>query len=193
MSGPVKLKIVLQEDICPHDDMDENGNCPQCGLSTNNVSYQGEWGEIQYKKAAKSILPDLEKIRWNIDLPLEVRNKANDIFTIMNVGTHRSNRRKQLIFKCLLSAHRELGLECIPKLLAKDIGLKPGDITKALSSFSQVQTGYESPMKFKTCLDILPELCSKQFINPYNIPDVMKIGKLSTNSRCWYNSLLQIH
>ena len=94
------------------------------------------------KANRQTIRPDLE----NLDLPLEIINKADEIYCDMQAGTKRGNRRKQLIFFCVLTAYNQLGIAQDPVKLANICGIKPSDMSKALSMCSSVITNFETPL-----------------------------------------------
>jgi transcription initiation factor TFIIIB Brf1 subunit/transcription initiation factor TFIIB len=121
-----------------------------------DVEYEQNVG-YSSSKLPKSHLPELDKL----NLPDDVKEKAESIFYKLNQGTRRSKKRKQQIFICIYYAKKILGVVQDPKKLADEIGLKSGDVAGALSMFSELQTGFEAPLTFVSPLDYIDDYCSK--------------------------------
>lgn len=89
---------------------------------------------------SRSILSELDRLTF----PDDVKSQADTIYKRLDVGTNRGKKRKKLIFYCVYNAYKEIGIKPNPKKIAEEIGIKPGEMSKALSMFSEVQTGYKS-------------------------------------------------
>lgn len=107
------------------------------------------------KPTERSIKPALSKFGF----PEDIVNRAETIYHLMNVGTHRAKKLTQLHFFCLHNAYKELGIPHDPKKIAEKLGMSNSEKQKAISAFSEVQTGYR-PLQIKsTPLDVIPGFC----------------------------------
>lgn len=109
-------------------------------------------------KSEPSILKDM------IGLPYSdnIKQHANSIFNRFNSNkTYRSQRRVKLIFYCIYNAHKELDLNVNPTEVAIAVGMDPRNCSKALSLFSEVETGYRPPQISSTPQHFLPGYCDK--------------------------------
>jgi len=162
-----------QIETCAHESSDENGFCNTCGLRLSRVSYKSEWNSSYvHIKAEKSITGELVTKNF----PCEVKVKANGIFINLKTGTHRGRKRKQLIFFCVYHAYKELNLHCDPNLIAKEIGIRQGDMSRAFSTFSPVQTGYQLLNRQSTCIDFLPDYCELVGLSREMVPLVTQLA-----------------
>jgi len=121
----------------------------------------------------KSIREDLR----NIDVSENVKIKANEIYNRLQCSTKRGKRRKLLLFYCLYNAYNEFYIPIDPKILALKIGIKSGDITKSLSMFSELNTGYKPQTMRITALEIIPEYCRIFNFEEDSISNVLDITK----------------
>jgi transcription initiation factor TFIIIB Brf1 subunit/transcription initiation factor TFIIB len=71
----------------------------------------------------------------HININDDIKNRANEICTQMNIGIHRGMKRKKLLFYCLYHAYKQFGIIEDPKNIAEMIGLPNKEICKALSMF----------------------------------------------------------
>ena len=144
--------------ICKHELVDDQGFCPTCGMEVPKINYKGEWGDRHTRaKAERSIMKDLDPY----NLPDEIKNKANNVFVSIAPATHRGKKRKQLLFFCLFTAYKELGIHVDPKTIAQLINMDLGGMNKSISMFSEIQTGYRVRKHIVTCVDIVPDYCEK--------------------------------
>lgn len=141
---------------CPHDYINPEGVCTACGIVCQQI--YGNEGPIYFNTRAneKSILKDME----SFDLSDDIKNKAEEIFGKLNSATKRGNRRKQLIFFCIYNAYNEVGNPQDPKRIAEMVGIRTSEMTKALSMFSEAQTGYKPPSIHVNALHFLPQYCN---------------------------------
>jgi transcription initiation factor TFIIIB Brf1 subunit/transcription initiation factor TFIIB len=122
---------------------------------------------------ARSIRDDLRPI----DVSDHIKQKANEIYNRLQCTTKRGKRRKLLIFYCLLNAHAECHIPVDPKNLSAKVGIKPGDITRSLSMFSEAQTGYKPQITKVTPLEIIPEYCKVFNFDDDSIDQVMELAQ----------------
>jgi hypothetical protein len=147
---------------CPHEYITNNGVCAGCGV---NYAGWNQKGKVYYSKPTlcpqnksgdRNILNDLAKY----NLPDEIRHEANEIFRKINMPTRRGKERTKMLFFLVYTAYREKGLAVYPTALAKDMGLKPGDVSRALTSYSEAQTNYHPNIGKVSAIEALVCLCS---------------------------------
>jgi transcription initiation factor TFIIIB Brf1 subunit/transcription initiation factor TFIIB len=139
---------------CQHTSLNTEGYCETCGLKLQRL-YANESITQIIKHSDRSITKDLE----TLSIPEDIKHKAVEIFLKLNAMTKRGNKRKQLIFFCIYNAYNELGYPQDPRSIAKIAGIKNNEMTKALSSFSEAQTGYRPPDMVVTAKVYLPKYC----------------------------------
>jgi transcription initiation factor TFIIIB Brf1 subunit/transcription initiation factor TFIIB len=124
-------------------------------------------------KSRRSILTDME----GIPLTDDIKNKAESIYKNMtSSGVNRKRKRKYVVFYCLYEAHRELHLTVDPRALAQSIGLSKGDVTKAVSMCSPMQTGYRPVAETTSPLQVIPILCEKFSISQDALRSIIDTG-----------------
>lgn len=113
-------------------------------------------------RGVSKVEPSILKDMTNLPYSDNVKQCANSIFVrFTNNKTYRSQRRLRLIFYCIYSAHKELDLDVNPAEVAKIVGIDPRNCSKALSLFSEVQTGYRPPQTSSTPQHFLSGYCTK--------------------------------
>lgn len=117
-----------------------------------------------------SILDDLK----NFDFSDDIKKKANYIYNQMTPITKRSKNRKLLLFFCIYNAHKELRINVIPADIGKKFGLTQGDLRKANSMFSKLQTGYEPIQNEITINDFIQDYCEK--LNLDNLDEIIQFS-----------------
>ena len=133
---------------CKHENVTENLGmrcCVSCSRVIHAFDSEGsceddekvlfEGGKLKRKKEQKSILKDLQKFNF----PVDVKEKANQLF-IEKVGdqTIRGNPRMAVIFACLEEAHELLGIRIDPKEIAKKLGIKKKNMSQGILLVSAV-------------------------------------------------------
>ena len=107
----------------------------------------------------------------------EIRREALDVYRNIIKLKRKGQRRKHLQFFCLYTAYNQLKIPQDPLALAQLIKLDRSDITRALSIFSCVQTGYKAaPSMYKTPKDLLPVYTSKMQLSDELSADVLTFG-----------------
>ena len=94
------------------------------------------------------------------DIPENVRRKAIELHSRMNVDTKKGTKRKELEFFLIYSAYKEEGIVVEPKNLARKMGINPNSIGRAHSTFSFSSTGYKPPIVIGSPLELIPELAA---------------------------------
>lgn len=175
---PSSKSDIMSIHSCTHDYIHSDGICASCGLVVQTL-YNPETGILftssssrAHSGADRGILPDM----INIDIPEEVKAQANNIYRNLNPSTHRGQRRRYLVFFCIFNAYRELGISKDPKDLAKLVKIKPSDVTKAFTLFSEIQTGYRTASQKVTPLDLIPEYCARLDAVP-NVELVLELAE----------------
>jgi hypothetical protein len=110
------------------------------------------------KKTVRSILPDL--IEYN-QFSEDIKNRANAIYMQMKHNTKRAKKRKLLLFFCVYSAYKELGINVNPSDLGHIFNLSSGELQKTESMFSHLQTGYKPVCNVRTIYDYISDYCIK--------------------------------
>lgn len=120
------------------------------------------------KKIVRSILSDLaEYTQFSEDIKI----RANAIYMKMYHTTKRAKKRKLLLFFCVYSAYKELGINVNPSDLGHIFGLTSGQLQKTESMFSHLQTGYKPVCNIRTVYDYISDYCIKIGLEEY-IPDI---------------------
>lgn len=163
---------------CPHEYITTEGVCAGCG-----ATYAGwnQKGRTYYSKGPsqttgkindRSIIPDLTKYNF----PEDIMYEADDIFHQIGSPTKRSNERVKMLFFLVYTAHRNKGRFVNPQALGKTMGVSSGDINRALTAFSEVQTGYRPKINRTTPLDALPGLCDDLNLEQIK-DDILVVGR----------------
>ena len=177
-SSPPQVGIHSSVLECPHEYITANGVCAGCG--TTHAGW-AQKGRIYYSKGPshvtskvndRSVLADLSKYNF----PEDIKHEANDIFRKIGMPTKRSNERNKMLFFLVYTAYRQKNRVVNPQILGKEMGLTPGDINRALTAYSEVQTGYRPKIKRATPLDAIPELCNSLGLEHLS-QDVLEIAK----------------
>ena len=105
------------------------------------------------KKSRENFAEELNQYGLSEDIV----NRALIIFSKMKDKIHRNKRRIQLRFFCVYNAYKELGIEVEPFTLGRKFGIKPGDVRKSDSIFSESQTGYQQVEYTTTPINFLPD------------------------------------
>lgn len=157
---------------CSHEYFDGNGSCSQCGICRQQIYGLDTPTISNGRSSEKSIVKDMQ----NLALPEEIKIRAEEIFARLNCATKRGNRRKQLVFFCIHNAYIEFGNPQDPKSLAEIVEIKPSEMTKAFSMFSEAQTGYKPQIVHITATDLLPQYCEKLNFSSETIEDVISFA-----------------
>ncbi len=137
-------------------------------------------------KPAKFILTDLANFPFSDD----IKHRADVIYNAMGSPTKRIKSRQMLLFFCVYSAHKELGISADPIKLGKYFGLTPGEVQKTNSMFSPLQTGYRVQDKFYSPLELVPDICRDIGISEETILDILASSKetLERNPQLYQSS-----
>lgn len=156
---------------CTHEYITTEGSCGYCGLTDLYWNYPKETSAPS-KTVARSILTDLTKHNF----PEEIKHTANEVYQRIGMMTKRGRERDKMLFFCVYTAYKSKG-QCInPKVLAKEMGISNGDVNRALTSFSQIQTGFSLPSVKTSPIDTIPEFCTA--LNLDNVTeDVIELTK----------------
>lgn len=175
-----EIQIAVHTTIlsCPHEYITTDGVCAGCGTTYAGWSCKGKIfhskgpNHIITKINDRSILPDLAKYNFTED----IKHEANNIFLRIGRPTKRGKERDKMLFFLVYTAYREKQKFVNPQSLGKEMGLAPGDVNKALTTFSEAQTGYRPRIKRATLLDAIPKLCEELEHEEW-IPELLEIGK----------------
>ena len=129
--------------------------------------------DISKKFVDKSIMSDMT----NFYISDEIKEKANEIYTKLEISTKRGGRRKKVVFFCLFQAHRELDIPCDPRVLAKTVGIGANDISRAFSMCSPIETGYYPISKKFHFEDFIPTYYHLTGLSRLNLGDVMELSE----------------
>lgn len=112
-------------------------------------------------KYTKTILNDLNNYKFSDKFSDDIKIRANYIYSKMNSSTRRANKRKLLLFFCVDSAYKELGIPVNPSDLGKIFELTNGEMKKTSSLFCYLQTGYKPVVRTISIYDYVPDYCHK--------------------------------
>lgn len=177
----------LVQNDCQHSDIYDDGTkvvCVECGqeISCDTISYDKEWKTnisdtrksqrcTQRKQECKDIMKDLD----SLDIPRDVKIKANHIFTIISEDgvIFRGPRRKGIIYGCVLKAYDYFDEYIHTKdvmYLQSQFKLDRCVLSKAINQFSLL---YNDAMKKHS----IPKIV-KKYVSPENYIQslVMNIG-----------------
>jgi len=146
--------------VCTHNYLRPDGVCMSCGMTFPSIyrTDAGEVSRIHVPHASDAgIMPDME----HIAIPDEVKEKANEIYLRLKRQTHRGRKRKLLVFFCIFNAYAELKSPKDPRHLAQLTGLSPNEVSRAISQFPTVQTGYQTVSQCTSPIDLIPDYCSR--------------------------------
>lgn len=127
----------------------------------------------QYRSYNKTLLPELQRY----DFPDEIKVKADQIFQKMDTSIRRGHIRDYLVFYCIYNAYHELKIHKDPKQIALSVGIDLGEITKALSKFSESQEMYQPPMITTSPLDLIPDYCRMIQLSDDTIENVLELAQ----------------
>lgn len=153
---------------CAHETLSE-GFCTICGIKCDQLF---EDQPSTTSTAEKSIMKDLD----NLPVPDFIKRKANEVFLKLNSVTKKGNRRRQLIFFCLNSAYAEEHIPIDPKTVAEMVGIPASEMTRALSAFSEAQTGYHPVQQLMLPTDFIPVYCRELNFTEETIADVVQFA-----------------
>lgn len=117
--------------------------CIVCGQSAF-MRHICDLEDVSYRERPVEKRVDLFGPGEMTQFPPEVIKKANEISERMMIGSNRKTRRMYRKFFCLYNAHLELRMVAEARYLASRCGLKPNQISAALTSFCYAKSGYES-------------------------------------------------
>ncbi len=155
------------------------------GVNIDDVNYEEEneyeeteihvdiLTDISNKITDKSITQDMTDLL----VADNIKEKANEIYTKLEISTKRGGRRKKVVFFCLFQAHRELDIPCDPRILADIVGIKTNDISRAFSMCSPIETGYFPPRKRCSFMDFIPIYYHLTGLSSLNLLDVEELAK----------------
>jgi hypothetical protein len=146
---------------CPHDTLNAEGGCMVCGVVCRSFYGNGAGGDHGYtsnhsipRQSERSISKELD----NISLPDDVKSEADRIYQKLEKGTRRGSRRKQLVFFCVYRAYQNLNHRKDPHEIARLIGIPNGDITKAISTYSDRSVNTQKVTQFSP-IEFIPQFC----------------------------------
>lgn len=96
-----------------------------------------DYNNVVTKTKIPSIRLDLEKLNIEVD----IRNKAEEIYCLINSPVRREKKRLMMIFFCIYYAYQELGIQKDPNDIAFIIGLRKKHISEALKIFGKTDYG----------------------------------------------------
>jgi transcription initiation factor TFIIIB Brf1 subunit/transcription initiation factor TFIIB len=128
----------------------------------------------------RSILPDMK----DMEFPDDIKQRANNIYQNMHPRILRRERRMLAIFYCIYIAHFEIKNAADPNKIATLVNIKTRDITRALSSFSEVQTGYSTKQIFQTAKDFISDFCDRLKLSKDSIDEINEMyDRVSYNDK----------
>lgn len=144
---------------CSHDNLGPDGACMACGIVCQSFySHGNDHGYTSNHSIPRhndrSILKELEELR----LPDDIKARADQIYQEMENGTRRGTRRKQLVFYCTYQAYHDGGYRKDPYEIARLVGIATGDVTKAISTYSDRRVGAKKVTEYSP-VEFIPQYC----------------------------------
>lgn len=158
---------------CSHASIDVD-TCLDCGLTFDLLYNQNVYSlnHTPQRIQEKSIIKELKLI----NIPENVKLRANEIFQVMVTTTKKGKKRHQLIFYCVYNAYKEMGITVEPVAIASMFGLKKNSISKAITSFSN--SGYEPPNIVVSPVSLIAEYCERiPNLNSECIPEIEEFAR----------------
>lgn len=113
----------------------------------------------------------------SFQLPDNVRIQAQEVARRLKLPIRRGKKRRQLLFYCLYSAYAELNIVQDPVTIAMMVGIERSQIGRALSLFSEAQTGYAPPMHIASAVDFVPRYAEQMGLEAHIIGDLVSIAQ----------------
>lgn len=113
----------------------------------------------------------------SFQLPDNVRIQAQEVARRLKLPIRRGKKRRQLLFYCLYSAYAELNIVQDPVTIALMVGIERSQIGRALSLFSEAQTGYAPPMHIASAVDFVPRYAEQMGLQAHIIGDLVSIAQ----------------
>lgn len=161
---PVRLSISRWQGSsrmteCTHEHLGPDGACMTCGIVCRSLySHGGDHGYTSNhsipRHNERSILKELEELSF----PDDIKSKADQIYQELENGTRRGTRRKQLVFYCAYQAYHDLGYRKDPYEIARLVGIANGDVTKAISTYSDRRVGAKKVTEYSP-VEFIPQYC----------------------------------
>jgi len=168
----------INKKFCTHQKVDPmSGFCPDCKtLVTDGTAFiaTGDFEDIRQLNKRNRPKKPLYPKRADITLPDDIIDSAEQISLLFKT---RSNRDEKLIrrrYACLYyalleakSKNNDRELVINPTSLAKMLNMNPREISRALTEFSQFNTGYvpsvntDTGFKRKPCVEIAIDIAKK--------------------------------
>jgi transcription initiation factor TFIIIB Brf1 subunit/transcription initiation factor TFIIB len=123
------------------------------------------------KLVNRSIMHDMLEMKF----PDDIKQRANLIYQKMSPRILRRDRKMLGIFYCIYSAHKEIKNCANPQDIADLVGIDHRDITRAISVFSEVQTGYKPPQLFQTARNFIPDICEQLNLSNDSIDEIIEL------------------
>jgi len=131
-------------------------------------------------KNDRNVLDEID----DFPLPPEIKKRAQDIYVRIGMPTHRGKKRKQLLFYCIYngnleynSEHTEIEEDVDPGQYERMIGISHGDVRRAVSMFSEVQTGYRPKTGKANPLGMIHGYCTENNISTEMVEPIKDLGK----------------
>lgn len=119
----------------------------------------------------------------NYPIQEHIKKEARNVYEQLGSPVHRGNKRKQLLFYCIYNAeleHRyknpEIAEDIDPVRIQKMIGLTRGYMRKAMSMFSETQTGYRPKTGKINPLGLIQKYCEVNHISDEMIKPITELG-----------------
>lgn len=109
--------------------------------------YENGVSKKKTRAKGKSIMKDMV----SINIPDDIKQRADNIYRSMNTGVHRKGNRSCLVYYCILNAYKEADCVVDPYDLTRLMGVSPKVHARAKKLFPTYLTGYIPPQ-----VDALP-------------------------------------
>nr|QBK89884.1 MAG: transcription initiation factor IIB [Pithovirus LCPAC101] len=129
------------------------------------------------KRKGKSIYKELN----TLTIPDNIKKKADEIYSKMQIPVRRGQPRLQMFFACICYAYRELKIPHNQRKIARNISLSTDKIPESFKLYSFIKTGYKPHVYRQTYIDHIPVFYKFTGLTDGEEENIIKIGTSVTN------------
>jgi hypothetical protein len=114
----------------------------------------------------------------------DIKKEAHRIYKELGSPVHRGKKRAQLLFYCIYNGeleyrdkHPELEEDVDPRIIKDMVDIKNGMMRRAMSMFSETQTGYRPKSGKPNPLGLIKCYCEENHISSEMIPTIRAFGQ----------------
>lgn len=147
----------------------------ECGFAVEEVKHSAAATSLTMgsRPRESTLLSEIASFQ----IPDNVRTQAQEVARRLKLPIRRGKKRRQLLFYCLYSAYAELNIVQDPVTIATMVGIERSQIGRALSLFSEAQTGYAPPMHTASAVDFVPRYAEQIGLPTRTIGELVSIAQ----------------